>query len=457
LPKRSHSEYKPRIFLCHASEDKPQVQKLYRMLKEAGYHPWLDIEDLLPGQDWETEIKKVIRDPYNIVVVCLSKNSVTKRGVVQKEIKWALDVLDQMPEDTIYLIPARLEACHVPERLSKIHWVDLFEKHGLEKLKQALNSEIHKRLGSTVVEDSAPESAKETSAQLYQAQKYLSQYSHLPEVQDNEWELLLGRIRDGTCVPVLGPGIHPKTFSLARELLKQYQLESVNVSDSLTDVAQLLVDEYEPSAVKKTVQDLLTQAVPPDFTETNEPHRILADLPLSIYITTNYDNFMVQALENRNRPPKYEFFRWNRFIYEETSVFQLQDDFDPSPEEPIVFFLYGRGDVPESLVLSADDDTDFVVKFTNDQALLPPVIRTALASSSLLFIGHSFRDKKFQSLMRSLRVFLERGFGGFHFFQFSSLEAIRKSKQLHGIIYWGETETFVTELRDRWSQFTHAN
>jgi formylglycine-generating enzyme required for sulfatase activity len=135
----------PRIFLCHASEDKPRVRELYHRLKEAGYHPWLDKEDLLPGQDWRHEIEKIIRDPYNIVVVCLSCNSVTKRGVVQQEIKWALDVLDQTPEGTIYLIPARLEECQAPDRLSQLHWVELFEPDGFGKLKQALNFELGKR------------------------------------------------------------------------------------------------------------------------------------------------------------------------------------------------------------------------------------------------------------------------------------------------------------------------
>jgi len=139
------TENEPRIFLCHASDDKARVRELYHQLKGAGYHPWLDEEDLLPGQAWWAEIKKVISDPYNLVVVCLSHNSVTKRGVVQREIKRALDVLEEMPEDTIYMIPARLEDCRVPERLSDLHWVDLFEPSGFEKLKRSLNSEISKR------------------------------------------------------------------------------------------------------------------------------------------------------------------------------------------------------------------------------------------------------------------------------------------------------------------------
>lgn len=121
------------------------MRRLYHDLKEAGYHPWLDKYDLLPGQKWREEIERIICDPYNLVVVCLSDKSITKRGVVQQEIRWALDMLDQMPEGAIFLIPARLEPCQVPDRLSNLHWVDLFEPDGFVKLRQALDFEIRKR------------------------------------------------------------------------------------------------------------------------------------------------------------------------------------------------------------------------------------------------------------------------------------------------------------------------
>jgi hypothetical protein len=134
-----------RIFLCHAREDKLRVMELYRQLKNAGYRPWLDKYDLLPGQNWRGEIGKIIRDPYNLILICLSRNSVTKRGVVQSEIKWALDILEQMPEETVYLIPVRLEECQVPERLSELHWVDLFEPDSFDYLKRALDFELSQR------------------------------------------------------------------------------------------------------------------------------------------------------------------------------------------------------------------------------------------------------------------------------------------------------------------------
>ncbi|HAO21517.1 MAG TPA: serine/threonine-protein kinase pkn1, partial [Desulfobacteraceae bacterium] len=46
-------------------------------LKNAGLEPWLDTEDLLPGQLWKTAIDKAIRESSYFLVL-LSFNSVTK-------------------------------------------------------------------------------------------------------------------------------------------------------------------------------------------------------------------------------------------------------------------------------------------------------------------------------------------------------------------------------------------
>ncbi len=41
---------KLRVFLCHASDDKPAVRKLYASLKSVSWiDPWLDEENFLPG------------------------------------------------------------------------------------------------------------------------------------------------------------------------------------------------------------------------------------------------------------------------------------------------------------------------------------------------------------------------------------------------------------------------
>jgi tetratricopeptide (TPR) repeat protein len=126
------------IFLCHASEDKNKVRELYRRLSKDGYAPWLDKENLLPGQEWAVEIPKVVKNS-DIVIVCLSNRIETKTGYIQKEIRIALDAAEERPEGSIFIIPLRLEECSVPERLQRWHYVDYFEKKGYEKLIKSLN------------------------------------------------------------------------------------------------------------------------------------------------------------------------------------------------------------------------------------------------------------------------------------------------------------------------------
>src|SRR5262249_12895400 len=93
-----------RIFLCHANEDKAQVREVYQRLKSEGFQPWLDEEDLLPGQLWNQEIRKALKSS-DFILIFFSQNSVAKRGYVQREMKLALDTWEEVPEGQIHTIP----------------------------------------------------------------------------------------------------------------------------------------------------------------------------------------------------------------------------------------------------------------------------------------------------------------------------------------------------------------
>jgi formylglycine-generating enzyme required for sulfatase activity len=129
------------VFLCHASQDKPAVRELYKRLSaEKWIDPWLDEENLLPGQDFDFEIAKAARDA-DAIIICLSKISVAKEGYVNKEIRRALDAADEKPEGTIYVIPLRLDECEPSfERLKKLHWADYFTPNAHEKLIKSLRT-----------------------------------------------------------------------------------------------------------------------------------------------------------------------------------------------------------------------------------------------------------------------------------------------------------------------------
>ena len=134
------SKLKPtlRIFLCYAHSDKADVSKLYdRVAKEVGIETWFDAEKLLPGQNWEHEIRRAILES-DVIVICLSRQFNKLGGYRHKEIKIALEKASLLPDNEIFIIPVRLEKCALPGRLRRWQCVDLFDVDGYRKLLQAL-------------------------------------------------------------------------------------------------------------------------------------------------------------------------------------------------------------------------------------------------------------------------------------------------------------------------------
>jgi formylglycine-generating enzyme len=132
----------PKIFISYAHEDSEIAERLYNDLKNEGFSPWLDKESLLPGQRWKEVISRAIKES-SLFLALLSPNSVGKKGYVQKELKSALDILDEFPSDKIYLIPVYIEPCEPSEeRLKDFHEIRLYESYekALQKLFRALNS-----------------------------------------------------------------------------------------------------------------------------------------------------------------------------------------------------------------------------------------------------------------------------------------------------------------------------
>ena len=149
-------------------------------------------------------------------------------------------------------------------------------------------------------------------------------------------------------------------------------------------------------------KDLITEELkdfgPAGLQRRDEPHAVLAALPLPIYMTTNYDDFMSAALRHAGKEPRREICRWNASpaVREWPTHLGDEDGLPPSPANPIVYHLHGHLDVPESIVLTEDDYLDFLVAVSRDEGLLPHQIQRALAGTSLLFVGYRLSDWDFR-------------------------------------------------------------
>lgn len=116
--------HKLRVFLCHASQDKPIVRELFqRLLAEGWIDPWLDEENLFPGQERSLEVDRAL-ESADMVITCLSKQSLSADGYIQRELKAVVDIARDKPENSLFIVPIRLDDCDVPRSLRPWQYVD---------------------------------------------------------------------------------------------------------------------------------------------------------------------------------------------------------------------------------------------------------------------------------------------------------------------------------------------
>jgi hypothetical protein len=295
---------------------------------------------------------------------------------------------------------------------------------------------------------------------------------------ENDWDDLLRRIKADKITPFLGAGacigLLPTGAELARLLAEHYKYPMQDL-DNLIQVAQYAAIIQSPMSPKEYILEQCFQKINYEEKTTSQiPHWALARLPLSIYITTNYDNFMFEALKRQpDKKPLRELCRWKPEFDDEPSAF---DDLSyvPSPKQPLVFHLHGIDTHPESLVLTEDDYIDFLVNIASpsrsinaseNKHPLPPVIQRAMARSSLLFLGYRLADINFRVLFQAILKKVDRSSVRQSFtLQFpkpaSNLEIEYFEKYFANMkigVAWGNVDDFMTQLVQRLEDSNHAS
>lgn len=149
-----------RIFLCHASEDKPVVRTIYERLQAYNVELWFDEQNLLPGERWEYVIPGVIQN-CDIVLICLSRAFLRKEGYAHYEVHIVLEAARRKPPEAVFHIPFRLDDCTVPAHLAEWHYVSNFVPGDFEKVITACEK---RRVWLNTHQDANIEPLRKTSA-----------------------------------------------------------------------------------------------------------------------------------------------------------------------------------------------------------------------------------------------------------------------------------------------------
>jgi hypothetical protein len=314
------------------------------------------------------------------------------------------------------------------------------------------------------------------------------------------WPFLLKMIDRGLCVPFLGPGVTanilPSRESIAQRLATEYNYPLADSRD-LPRVAQfvglmsadLLRSDYFRFIAEGLLAHLgveltgkerrrLQSAGPSEVAITydwadrvlqiqeSEIHHLLADMELPLYITTNADSFMYEALKHKELNPRRIGPRWQ--VQAGTPQWSLTPP--PSMSNPVVLHLNGYDGDPEqsqNLILGEDEFMAHLVRLYGEQeSILPTNVLGMLSQSSYLFLGYQLDDWEFRAILHGLikriaetnrenkvhvGVQLELAQGDN---PDTAMEYLSRYMGRFNInIYWGSAQQFVTELHTLWQRY----
>ncbi len=136
-----------------------------------------------------------------------------------------------------------------------------------------------------------------------------------------------------------------------------------------------------------------------------DPLLTLANLPLPIYLTTGYHNYIEVALQFVGKNPHTEVCRWNKGLEGIPSAFD-DPNYQPTEDEPLVYHLHGYDAYPASLVLTDDDYMEFLIAVSQnigrDTDPIPRRVRQAMADSSLIMLGYDLSKIDFRVIFWGL-------------------------------------------------------
>jgi hypothetical protein len=287
-----------------------------------------------------------------------------------------------------------------------------------------------------------------------------------------EWEVLIRAIKLGRCTPFLGAGasaaVLPTGAKIANAWATKYNYPLTD-SSNLISVSQFLAVNRDAMFPKYEMVEMFGKQPAPNFKDPLDPHVVLATLPLPFYLTTNYDDFMAQALKQKMlwRQPQRVLCQWNRavknLVRDNPDLIELKQNSIVNVANPVIFHLHGYVPFAESLVLTEDDYLDFLVNIAGDKEIIPPQIEKALTGNTLLFLGYRIGDWNFRVILRSFARLLESSVLSLNIAVMKLPEPsasttagevqayLTKYYQNIGVrVYWGEMRDFMTELKTRW-------
>ena len=198
----------------------------------------------------------------------------------------------------------------------------------------------------------------------------------------------VAEIEAGNAAIFAGAGLSvPAGFVNWRELLREIAdgLDlDIDREHDLIGVAQYHVNRHgqQRGHLNQAIIHALSTDGPPTPT-----HRLLAQLPIEVWWTTNYDKLIERSLELEGKTADVKF-----------SVTQLAHT--KPRRDAVVYKMHGDVDSPADAILTRDD----YEKYSTERGAFLNALSGDLVSKTFLFLGFSFTDPNLASVLANIRT-----------------------------------------------------
>ncbi len=204
-----------------------------------------------------------------------------------------------------------------------------------------------------------------------------------------DWNSLIKEIDRGNCVIFLGHGLlsDPDGVPMYWQFCDKLAMEHHDLISSYYPEENFFLFKSLKNRRKFTnqIEDFYKSLVP-----DMELYTMLAEIPVSLYITVSPDNFL------------------DKVLYENGQVAFFNDpenkgmDIEASKENPLIYHIFGSTENSNSLLLSHDDLFNFFKSILGERSI-PAAIKKFFkedAGGEVIFLGFSFRKWYVQMILR---------------------------------------------------------
>jgi len=365
------------VFVSYSRIDSDTMKRIRTDLRVANLVVWTDESIELGDPAWYGAIAKAIEEAFCVVVI-LSPDAKSSPWV-DKEIEYAMNIHKRPVFPVMYRGDQQTS---LPFLLAGTQWVDIQKDYlfGMKKVIAAIGS---------VTSRATVETKIDTNGGFK-----LGDY-HLTETT---WKQVADRVRSGLCTVFIGPDVNDRLMLPERELAQQWADKNDYPLPATDDLAMIthflgLIDESPDHVKESLLAEWFATTSPQSFNSSNSAYEILAALPVHLYITTTYDDFMVSALKAQKREP-------TRLIYDDDESSWDGKKFDE--QHPLVYHFYGHHEDPINAIIMEDDYLNYLTDFSRGDRAFPDWVQRRISSTVLMFVGFNVTHWNFRVLFRIL-------------------------------------------------------